>query len=50
MIWKSKGAVGIISAGGVRDTDEIIKQKIPVYMEIAKRGRGIRPGAMNWSR
>lgn len=44
MIWKSKGAVGIVSAGGVRDTDEIIKQEIPVYMDIAKRGRGIRPG------
>ncbi len=44
MIWKSKGAVGIVSAGGVRDTDEIIKQKIPVYMDISKRGRGIRPG------
>ena len=44
MIWKSKGAVGIISAGGVRDTDEIIKQGIPVYMDYFKRGRGIRPG------
>jgi regulator of RNase E activity RraA len=44
MIWKSKGAVGIVSAGGVRDTDEIIKQKIPVYMDISKRGRGIHPG------
>jgi regulator of RNase E activity RraA len=44
MIWKTKGAVGIVSAGGVRDTDEIIKQKIPVYMDISKRGRGIRPG------
>ena len=44
MIWKAKGAVGIVSAGGVRDTDEIIKQKIPVYMDLEKRGRGIRPG------
>ena len=44
MIWKSKGAVGIVSAGGVRDTDEIMKQKIPLYMNISKRGRGIRPG------
>jgi regulator of RNase E activity RraA len=34
MIWRSKGAVGILSAGGVRDTDEIIKQKIPVYMDV----------------
>lgn len=44
MIWKSKGAVGIVSAGGVRDTDEVIKQQIPVYMDYDKRGRGIRPG------
>ncbi|MEM6844048.1 MAG: RraA family protein [Bacteroidota bacterium] len=44
MIWKRQGAVGIISAGGVRDTDEIIKQEIPVYMDYRKRGRGIRPG------
>jgi regulator of RNase E activity RraA len=44
MVWKSKGAVGIVSAGGIRDTDEIIKEKIPVYMNVEKRGRGIRPG------
>jgi regulator of RNase E activity RraA len=44
MVWKSKGAIGIVSAGGIRDTDEIIKQKIPVYMNVEKRGRGIRPG------
>lgn len=44
MLWVSKGAVGIVSAGGVRDTDEIIKQNIPLYMDYYKRGRGIRPG------
>ena len=44
MLWTKQGAVGIVSAGGVRDTDEIIKQQIPVYMDISKRGRGIRPG------
>ena len=44
MNWKSRGAVGLVSAGGVRDTDEISKQKNPVYMDISKRGRGIRPG------
>jgi regulator of RNase E activity RraA len=44
MIWTKKGMVGLISTGGVRDTDEIIKQRIPVYMNLAKRGRGIRPG------
>ena len=42
--WKEKGAVGLVSAGGVRDTDEIIKQGNPVYMDLSKRGRGIRPG------
>lgn len=44
MLWTRAGAVGIISAGGVRDTDEIIKQEIPLYMDYDKRGRGIRPG------
>jgi len=39
-----KGARGIVSNGGVRDTDEIIKQGIPVYMDQMHRGRGIRPG------
>jgi regulator of RNase E activity RraA len=44
MIWTTKGAVGIISAGGVRDIDEIEKQRIPVYRDYFKRRRGIRPG------
>jgi len=44
MTWTKKGMVGLISTGGVRDTDEIIKQGIPVYMNLSKRGRGIRPG------
>ena len=44
MTWTKKGMVGLISTGGVRDTDEIIKQGIPVYMDLSKRGRGIRPG------
>lgn len=44
MVWKSKGAVGIVSSGGIRDIDEIIKEKIPVYTNYLKRGRGIRPG------
>lgn len=42
--WVSKGARGIISNGGIRDTDEIIKQRIPVYLDHMNRGRGIRPG------
>lgn len=42
--WVSRGARGIISNGGIRDTDEIIKQRIPVYLDHMNRGRGIRPG------
>lgn len=44
LFWVSKGAEGIVSNGGIRDTDEIIKQKIPVYLDYMNRGRGIRPG------
>jgi regulator of RNase E activity RraA len=44
LFWVSKGARGIVSSGGIRDTDEIIKQKIPVYLDHQHRGRGIRPG------
>jgi 4-hydroxy-4-methyl-2-oxoglutarate aldolase len=42
--WVSRGAVGILTTGSVRDTDEVIKQAIPVYMDPLQRGRGIRPG------
>lgn len=44
LAWYSKGMKGIVSSGSIRDTDEIIKQKIPVYLDMANRGRGIRPG------
>jgi 4-hydroxy-4-methyl-2-oxoglutarate aldolase len=44
LAWTLKGAVGIVSTGGIRDNDEIIKQQIPVYMDLLQRGRGIRPG------
>lgn len=44
LAWKQKGSVGIVSNGGVRDTDEVIKERIPVYMDMKQRGRGIRPG------
>ncbi len=40
--WKSRGAVGVITSGGSRDTDEIIKQKVPLYYR--RPTRGIRPG------
>lgn len=42
--WVSRGAVGIVTNGSVRDTDEIIKQQIPLYLDPLERGRGIRPG------
>lgn len=38
------GTWAVISNGAVRDTDEIIKQKIPIYLDHANRGWGIRPG------
>jgi len=44
LFWKSKGARGIVSNGGVRDIDEVIVERVPVYMDFEKRGRGIRPG------
>lgn len=40
--WINRGARGIVTNGGCRDTDELIKQGIPVYH--AYIGRGIRPG------
>jgi len=42
--WKEKGAVGLVTAGGIRDIDEIILQKNPVYTNYFKRGRGERIG------
>jgi regulator of RNase E activity RraA len=42
--WYARGARGIVTTGSVRDTDEIIKQQIPLYLDPLERGRGIRPG------
>src|SRR5262245_33737671 len=42
MVWKTRGAVGVVTSGGARDTDEIIKEKVPLYFR--GPGRGIRPG------
>jgi 4-hydroxy-4-methyl-2-oxoglutarate aldolase len=44
MGWQERGAVGLVSAGGVRDIDEIILQQNPVYTDYTKRGRGERIG------
>ena len=42
--WKKKGAVGLVTVGGIRDIDEVILQKNPVYTNYSKRGRGERIG------
>jgi regulator of RNase E activity RraA len=42
LAWKARGAVGVVTSGGARDTDEIVKQKVPLYLR--RLGRGIRPG------
>ncbi|MCW5979879.1 MAG: RraA family protein [Bryobacteraceae bacterium] len=40
--WKTRGAVGVVTSGGARDTDEVIKQQVPLYYK--RPARGIRPG------
>jgi regulator of RNase E activity RraA len=42
MAWKKLGMVGLVTSGGLADTDEIIQQKVPVYFR--RLARGIRPG------
>lgn len=44
--WIVEGAAGIVTNGGCRDTDELIKQKVPVYSR--RIARGIRPGRLEW--
>lgn len=44
MDWQAKGAVGLVAAGGVRDIDEVIRQRNPVYINYQERGRGERIG------
>ncbi len=40
--WQKRGMLGVVTSGGVGDTDEIIHQRIPVYYK--RLGRGLRPG------
>jgi regulator of RNase E activity RraA len=40
--WRLRGAVGVVTSGGARDTDEVIKERVPLYLR--RFGRGIRPG------
>jgi 4-hydroxy-4-methyl-2-oxoglutarate aldolase len=45
--WAEKGVVGVVTNGGARDTDEIIKvRKIPVYCKHGYSSRGVRPGRL----
>ncbi|HSA97336.1 MAG TPA: RraA family protein [Acidobacteriota bacterium] len=40
--WASRGAVGVVTNGTARDSDEVITEQVPLYLR--KIGRGIRPG------
>lgn len=42
MSWKKLGMVGLVTSGGLGDTDEIIHNRVPVYHR--RLARGIRPG------
>jgi 4-hydroxy-4-methyl-2-oxoglutarate aldolase len=42
MSWKKLGMVGLVTSGGLADTDEIIYEKVPAYFR--RLARGIRPG------
>jgi regulator of RNase E activity RraA len=45
--WAEKGLVGVVTNGGVRDTDEIVKvKKIAVYCKDGYSSRGIIPGRL----
>lgn len=44
--WINKGVRGIVTNGGCRDTDELIKQGVPVYHR--KFSRGIRPARLEF--
>lgn len=45
--WVEKGVVGVVTNGGARDTDEIVKVKRPpVYLRKGHSTRGVRPGRM----
>jgi 4-hydroxy-4-methyl-2-oxoglutarate aldolase len=42
LAWKKRGMVGLVTGGGLADTDEIIHHKVPVWFR--RLARGIRPG------
>jgi len=42
LIWKDKGAIGVVTDASSRDTDEVAIEEFPLYLR--EKGRGIRPG------
>ncbi len=40
--WQKRGMIGVITSGGLADSDEIIHHKVPAYYR--RLARGIRPG------
>ena len=42
LIWKERGAVGVVTDASSRDTDEVALEEVPLYLR--EKGRGIRPG------
>lgn len=40
--WQKRGMLGVVTSGGLADTDEIIHNKVPAYFR--RLARGIRPG------
>jgi len=42
MDWQARGCVGVVTDASARDTDEIVIERVPLYLR--RRGRGIRPG------
>ncbi|MFN7993574.1 MAG: hypothetical protein U0Q18_08235 [Bryobacteraceae bacterium] len=42
MGWHKKGMLGVVTSGGLADSDEIIAEKVPAYYR--RLARGLRPG------
>lgn len=42
--WMNAGAVGVVTNGGCRDTDELIRERVPVYSRYISKT--IRPGRL----
>jgi regulator of RNase E activity RraA len=40
--WQKRGMIGVVTSGGLADSDEIIHHKVPAYFR--RLARGIRPG------